>query len=166
MWRHGIHELINIPDKAIGFVYCITNMTNGKRYIGKKNFYFIKHRKVKGKQKKVKIESDWKDYWSSSEELLKEIEKTGKEHFTRNIIYICYNKMQLNYLELREQIDRRVIENDDYYNNLIYVRIRKIGNLCPTPIKTDLAPEEEKLVRLKDEPDKVDANLKKQVDNG
>ena len=45
-------------DDFFGFVYCITNNTNGREYIGRK--YFWKFRTPRGKKRKVKSESDWK----------------------------------------------------------------------------------------------------------
>jgi len=129
MWHFRHNEINKIPDKTIGFVYCITNITNGRKYIGRKNFYFVKYRKIKGRRKKYKIESDWESYWSSCEELKKDVKILGEENFKRDILWFCTNKMQLNYLELREQIDRRVMEDPMYYNELIYARIRKTKNL-------------------------------------
>ena len=40
-----------------GFVYRITNLQTGKKYIGRK--YFYQFRKPRGKSRKVKSESDW-----------------------------------------------------------------------------------------------------------
>ena len=42
-----------------GFVYLITNIQNGRKYIGRK--YFWSFRTPKGKKRKVKQESDWKN---------------------------------------------------------------------------------------------------------
>ena len=46
-----------------GYVYLITNLKNGRQYIGRK--YFWKFRTPKGKKRKVKSESDWKKYYLS-----------------------------------------------------------------------------------------------------
>lgn len=112
-------------DKHIGFVYLITNKTNGRKYIGKKLFWFSKTRTVKGKKKKEKSLSDWPIYWSSSEELKNDVKSLGEENFTREILYLCGNKGTMSYLELREQIDRRVMETDEYYNAFVGGKIHK-----------------------------------------
>ena len=40
MWFYNNESVENIPEGMVGFVYCITNLSNNKKYIGKKNFYF------------------------------------------------------------------------------------------------------------------------------
>ena len=47
----------NDINDLFGFVYCITNNTNNRQYIGRK--YFWKFRTPRGKKRKVKSESDW-----------------------------------------------------------------------------------------------------------
>ena len=77
------------------------------------------------KKKIVKYESDWRDYWSSSPDVHKDVELFGKDNFERTILYICPNKGSCNYLEAREQMDRRVLETEEYYNGTIQCRIHK-----------------------------------------
>lgn len=84
-----------------------------------------KIRQVKGKKKKTRVESDWKNYWGSSPNLLLDVEKLGKDSFTRHVLHLCKSKSMLSYLELREQIDRRSLESDDYYNEWIAVKTTK-----------------------------------------
>lgn len=112
------------PDGYAGFVYKITNIQTGRQYIGKKLFHFSKTKQVKGKKKRIKVESDWLDYYGSNDELLKDVEALGKENFSRVILHYCKTKGELGYLEAREQFDRRVLESDDYYNSWIMVRVR------------------------------------------
>lgn len=108
-----------------GFVYKITNLTNGRQYIGKKLFYFSKTKQVKGKKKRIKVLSDWETYYGSSNFLLQDVETFGKENFKREILHLCKSKGLCSYLELKEQITHGVLESDMYYNGIIQVRIHK-----------------------------------------
>lgn len=126
MWTYQGSEFTEDKiDKYIGFVYLITNKTNGRKYIGKKLFWFSKTRTVKGKRKKEKALSDWQQYWSSSEELKNDVKSLGEENFTREILHLCLFKGTLSYLELREQMDRRVMETIEYYNAFVGGKIHK-----------------------------------------
>lgn len=125
MWLYNNSPLIDIPENAYGYVYLITNTVTGRKYIGKKLFWFRKTKQVKGKKKRIKIESDWRDYWSSSDDVKKDVESFGEDKFIREILHICSNKGSCNYLEAREQMDRRVLENTDYYNGQIQCRIHR-----------------------------------------
>jgi hypothetical protein len=55
-WYHNdtIFNEENIGDNY-GFIFVITNLTNDKKYIGKKFFYSMKSKIIKGKKKKYKI---------------------------------------------------------------------------------------------------------------
>ena len=108
-----------------GFVYQITNLTNGRKYIGKKFFYSSKTKQVKGKKKKYKAQSDWQTYYGSSDTLKQDVLSLGHENFSREIIHLCQSKGECGYLEAKEQFVRGVMESDDYYNTWIMVRVRK-----------------------------------------
>lgn len=108
-----------------GFVYLITNLTNNRRYIGKKLFTSTRTKVLKGKRKKVRKDSGWRDYYGSNTALKEDVAQIGPEHFTREILYLCKSKGTANYLEMREQIDRRVLESEDWYNDQIYVRVHR-----------------------------------------
>ena len=121
-----------IPEGIIGFVYLITNLTTGRKYIGKKLAQFKRTKPpLKGKKRKRKttVESDWRDYWGSSESLQADVAALGPEQFTREIIYYCKSRSELSYLEAKEQFDRCVLETDDYYNGIINVRVGGSGSL-------------------------------------
>ncbi len=108
-----------------GFVYQITNLTNGKKYIGKKFFYSTKTKQVKGRKKRTKVFSNWQTYYGSSDNLSKDVLGLGHEKFVREILHLCKSKGECGYLEAKEQFVRGVMESEDYYNTWIMVRVRK-----------------------------------------
>ena len=132
MWTYQNQIVEELPKDCIGFVYLITNLTNNRKYIGKKLAKFSKttYKTVKlkngtKKKKKIrsKIDSDWKDYYGSSPELTKDVTLVGKENFSREILYYCKSKAETSYIEAREQFDRKVLESNEYYNGHIQVRV-------------------------------------------
>ena len=130
MWTYEEKPINELPDDVVGFVYQITNTTNDRMYIGKKLAKFKRSRKpLKGRKNKrrYKVDSDWQDYYGSSDELTIDIKKLGKEHFKREILFYCYSKAELNYVEAREQFARKVQESDNYYNGHIRVRVHGKG---------------------------------------
>lgn len=138
MWLYKGKEVAELPDGCEAFVYLITNKTNGMMYVGKKLAKFkITKPPLKGKTKKRRStkESDWKEYWGSSDRLKEDVEKLGPENFIREIIHFCPSRGIASYLEAREQFERRVLETDDYYNGIINVRIGG-SNLLKEHLKT------------------------------
>ena len=116
-------------NNAFGFVYLITNLTNNKKYIGCKMLQkVIKRKPLKGKKNKrhETIESDWKTYTSSSNELNKDIELLGKQNFKFEIIDFAYSKSHLKYLEAKYQFDNDVLLSESWYNGIINLRVGKI----------------------------------------
>ena len=90
-----------------GFVYLITNNSNGRRYIGRK--YFFSFRTPKGKKRKVKSESDWKKYYGSCPELKEDIDKFGRENFSRTILSLHKTKGKTNFEETRQLFTNGVL---------------------------------------------------------
>ena len=90
---------IDIGD-YFGFVYLITNQSNQRRYIGRK--YFWSFRTPKGKKRKVKSESDWKKYYGSCPELKEDIDKIGRQNFSRTILSLHKTKGKTNFEETRQ----------------------------------------------------------------
>jgi hypothetical protein len=131
-WLYNGQPLEQLPPDTVGFVYLITNNITGRMYIGKKlgmrskiNYKTVTQKNGVKKKKKIKskVESDWKDYWSSSDLLKQDIAALGQENFTREILYFCKSKAECSYQEAREQFQRGVLESIDYYNNIIQVRV-------------------------------------------
>ena len=109
-----------------GFVYKITNLLNGRQYIGRK--YFWSFRTPKGKKRKVKQESDWKRYYGSCPELKEDIEKVGnKIFFKREILSLHKTKGKTNFEETRQLFLNNVLTESlngepAYYNSNILSR--------------------------------------------
>ena len=109
-----------------GFVYRITNTTNGKSYIGRK--YFVQKRKPRGAKRRVTSESDWKRYFGSSEELKQDIKRIGRDSFRREILSLHTTLGQVNYEETKQLFLHNVLTEalDDgtpkYYNSNILGR--------------------------------------------
>jgi len=126
MWTYKGNPVDELPEDCEGFVYIITNLTNNKKYIGKKLAKFkVTRPPLKGKKNKRRStkESDWRTYWGSSDHLNSDVEELGEENFTREILHYCQSKGMLSYLEAKEQFDREVLLSDDYYNGIINVRV-------------------------------------------
>ena len=95
-----IHDSIqNIPEDAIGFLYKITNINSGKWYIGRKMLYKSITRQKAGKKIKSKVESDWKEYNSSSAELQEWIKNEGEDKFKKEILIFVTTKAAMTYGE-------------------------------------------------------------------
>jgi len=155
MWKYkdqDINTLEDIPEKhreALGFIYLIVHKPTGKRYIGKKLLQAAGTKTVKGVKRKIKKESDWKTYWSSSPTIKEMIaEDGGTQNFTREILNFCYSKSQLLYAEeyflylsnallsenylnsnIRSRIYRKWFESDKEFINLLRTGEE---NLCKT----------------------------------
>jgi hypothetical protein len=129
-WTYQGKEITNLPEEVVGFVYEITNNTNGRKYIGKKLARFKRSRPpLKGRKNKrrYKVNSDWQDYYGSSDDLTIDVNKIGKDKFSREILFFCFSKAELSYIEAREQFARKVLESDQYYNGHIRVRVHGKG---------------------------------------
>jgi hypothetical protein len=114
-----------ILESYIGFVYCITNLTNGKRYIGKKLLKFKRSKRVKGKTKRFLVDSDWRTYWGSNKSLIADVESLGEDKFRRDIMRLCASKGECNYFEAKLQFECNVLETDSFYNDWIMLKVHR-----------------------------------------
>ncbi len=118
----------NDIGEFFGYVYLITNIESGKKYIGRK--YFTSRRKPRsGKSKRrVTSESDWKKYYGSSDELKSDVKRLGKEKFKREILSLRYTKGKVNFEETRQLFLNNVLTESledgtpAYYNSNILGR--------------------------------------------
>jgi len=112
-WKYW--DVLN-PEDNFGFIYKITNLTDGKFYVGKKVFWNNKKHKLTKKQlaeftrpgrklthEIIRTESNWKTYWGSNKQLLADIKILGEDHFECLILQICKTKKQLTYYEMHYQ---------------------------------------------------------------
>lgn len=112
-----------------GFVYEIENLETGRKYIGKKFFWSAKTlpaTKTRKRKKKVKVESDWRDYFGSSDSLKADVAELGASKFKRTILHLCKSKGECSYLEMKEQIVNDVLLKPDlYYNAFVGGKIHR-----------------------------------------
>ena len=125
----------NDIDDKFGFVYCITNNTNGRQYIGRK--YFWKFRTPRGKKRKVKSESDWKNYYGSCPELWETVNLIKSGHFSHgnkemfeplvnNLLNhdpFCVFADFSDYLDAQDRVDRAWKERERWNHMLSLIHI-------------------------------------------
>ena len=126
-----IHNIEDLPDyeKVHGFVYIIQDTVTFKSYVGKKILRNTRKKKITQKVKKATgtrktyertiTESDWKDYYGSSKELLADIQRHGKDKFKRTILELCCTKKYLSYAEVAWQIKLDVLRTNSYNGNIL-----------------------------------------------
>lgn len=124
-WLWNGQPIEQIPDQYEAFVYLFTNKITGKQYIGFKTAVSSKIYTVNGKRKRIKVESNWKTYYSSSQDVLRDIAKYGKGNFVREIIMMTSTKSVGKYYEAWYQFNRNVLTSDHqrYYNGIVNLRV-------------------------------------------
>jgi hypothetical protein len=126
-WTYNGKLLEELPHGVAGFIYKITNLENGKMYIGRKyatstrRKALTKAQKAAGRKRKevVTKESDWAKYTGSSKVLNEDIKNLGKDKFKFEILFFGNTKGTVNYLEVNFQHKHDVILSDKYYNDVI-----------------------------------------------
>lgn len=110
------------------FVYRITDIESGKKYIGKKHFNHYKTLPpLKGKTRKRKVvkESDWLAYYGSNDELKALVAEKSRDCFRREILRLCRTKSEASYFEAKFQFEYDVLLDPDYFNEWIMVRVSR-----------------------------------------
>ena len=128
MWKYNNEEFNETPEEYQGFVYEITELSTGKKYIGKKSLIYNLKKKLGKKEKalwegkgrppmykQVQKESDWKTYYGSHSF----IKEANNEDLERKILQVAFNKKELTYLECKWQFVLEVLETNKYLNDNI-----------------------------------------------
>jgi len=138
-WTHQttkIETIDQIPESAIAFIYLITRLSDGKFYVGRKMLSSNRKVRLTKKEKllpenkrktfkRVIKETDWKDYWGSSKELLEDIKLLGKESFKREILCFLENKTDTSFYEMFYQMKMNVLFENSYNGNIANTKVFK-----------------------------------------
>ena len=126
MWIYNNEPFEDTPEEYQGFVYLITDLETGKKYVGKKFFWKPKTlpvTKTRKRRVKTRVESDWRKYYGSSDAVKQLVEQSGEKRFKREILRLCKTKGECSYYEAKFQFDFDVLFRDDYYNEFISCKI-------------------------------------------
>lgn len=124
MWLYDGKEFTeDMVGDYVGFVYLITNQTNGKQYVGKKLFTKSKTYQRNNKKKRMRVSSDWVSY-TGSNDLLNEDIKAGHT-ISKTILHLCTSKGWCSYHETKEILVRDCLIRDDFYNTWVSAKIRR-----------------------------------------
>lgn len=126
MWYYDDQVFEETPEEYQGFVYEITELDTGKKYIGKKNFWKPKtlpKTKTRKRRIRTRTESDWRLYYGSSEQVKQLLVEKGPDNFKRVILKLCKTKGEMSYYEAKLQFQFDVLFSDEYYNEFISCKI-------------------------------------------
>jgi len=149
MWFFKDKIIKDVKDfgdkKPYGFIYEVTHIPSGKKYLGKKVLYFEQNKRlgkkalealreekkakgIRGKtplKQKIVTESDWKTYYGSHKDILKLVKEGKKQDFKREILMCVESKKLLTYYECKLLFEKDVLESDDYINSNILGKFYK-----------------------------------------
>ena len=126
MWLYNDKPFEHTPEEYQGFVYQITELDTGKKYIGKKFFWKPKIspiNKTRKRRVRTRTESDWRTYYGSSKEVQLLVEDKGFDNYKREILHLCKTKGEFSYWELYHQMINHVLPKDEYYNEFVGAKI-------------------------------------------
>ena len=130
MWLYNGQEFKteDISDN-VGFVYEIYDKQTEMLYVGKKRFWSkVSKPPLKGRKNRRRSvkESDWQDYYGSSEEVKTLVEDSGRDRFERRILRLCKTLGEMSYYEAKLQFENDVLlKPDKYYNAFIGCKIHR-----------------------------------------
>lgn len=125
-WLYNEQIFDETPEEYQGFVYRITELDTGKKYIGKKFFWKPKTLPITKSRKrriKTRVESDWRKYYGSSITVKNLVEEKGLDNWKREILKLCETKGECSYYEAKLQFEYDVLLTDEYYNEFIGCKI-------------------------------------------
>ena len=126
MWYYDEQPFDQTPEDYQGFVYEITELDSGKKYIGKKNFWrpkVLPKNSKRSRRVRTRVESDWRTYVGSNKEVQKLVESKGIDNYKREILKLCKTKGEMSYYEAKLQFQYDVLLSDEYYNEFIGCKI-------------------------------------------
>lgn len=122
-WSYEGREFTG-SDEHYGFVYEIVNLETGRRYLGRKYLTRAGYKTVKKKRKRIRVESDWRDYYGSNRELQEDVERLGRDKFSRTILRLCKTRGECAYYETKLILETDAILRSDYYNGWVSAKIQ------------------------------------------
>ena len=141
MWLYKnqeIKELTDMPENTFGYIYEITHLPTGKKYLGKKQLISVQKKalgkkelaliidKRASKKKTVIKETDWKTYYGSQEDVKQLVKDSDLKDFKREILMFVSNKKLLTYYEDKYLYINEVIEpGSNYFNSNVSGRFFK-----------------------------------------
>ena len=141
MWLYQnkeINELTDMPENTFGFIYEVTHLPTGRKYLGRKQLISVQKKalgkrelalltdKRASKKKTVTKETDWKTYYGSHPEIKQMIKDKKQSEFSREILIFVSSKKQLTYYEDKYLYMKGVIEpGSTYFNDNISGRFFK-----------------------------------------
>ena len=130
-----IDHINKLPQGAIGVIYRIDNLTNGKYYFGRKTCISNRKKKLtiaekkleENKRKTFKYEitetAGWKTYIGSNKPLLADLNKG--DSYKKEIIQFCFSKAEMTFYETRAIICSTCLLSEDCYNDWVSCKVYK-----------------------------------------
>lgn len=138
-WEYEGRVIDNItlfPEGAIGFIYLIENLDNGKKYFGRKTCRALNKKKKLTKKEKSLPENSrktfkyieheykgWQEYNGSCLPLLDDIKKGAS--YRKTIVKFCYTKKQMTAWELKYILCDCFLDDNCYNQNIMGKIFRK-----------------------------------------